>query len=82
MKDLYKILGISKSCNENDIKKAYKKLAFQYHPDKNNSSGAEDKFREIVRSINIKSYNYDGVFIDIGMPEDYLKLINEKNNEK
>jgi len=42
----------------------------------------EDKFREIVRSINIKSYNYDGVFIDIGMPEDYLKLINEKNNEK
>ncbi len=42
----------------------------------------EDKFREIVRSINIKSYSYDGVFIDIGMPEDYLKLINEKNNEK
>ena len=42
----------------------------------------EDKFREIVRSTNIKSYSYDGVFIDIGMPEDYLKLINEKNNEK
>ena len=47
MKDLYKILNINKTSSDNDIKKAYKKLAFQYHPDKNNSSDAESKFREI-----------------------------------
>ena len=34
MKDLYKILEIDKSSNKNDIKRAYKKMAFKHHPDK------------------------------------------------
>ena len=42
----------------------------------------ENKFNEMIDSINIKSYEYDGVFIDIGTPDDYQRLINEKNNEK
>ena len=41
----------------------------------------EQKFDEIVESINIKPYHYHGVFIDIGTPDDYLRLINEKNDE-
>ena len=53
MKDLYKILNINKTSSDNDIKKAYKKLAFQYHPDKNNSSDAESKFREISEAYDI-----------------------------
>lgn len=75
MKDLYKILGIDKSCNENDIKKAYKKLAFQYHPDKNNSSDAESKFREISEAYDIlmntdkrrmyDNFGYDSISGDI-----------------
>ena len=75
MKDLYKILGIDKSCNENDIKKAYKKLAFQYHPDKNKSSDAESKFREISEAYDIlmntdkrrmyDNFGYDSISGDI-----------------
>jgi len=55
MKDFYKILGINKSSSDNEIKKAYKKLAFQYHPDKNKSSDAESKFREISEAYEVLS---------------------------
>jgi len=75
MKDLYKILGIDKSSSDNDIKKAYKKLAFQYHPDKNKSSEAESKFREISEAYDIlmntdkrrmyDNFGYDSISGDI-----------------
>ena len=53
MKDLYSILGIQRSANDSEIKKAYKKLAFQYHPDKNDASDAQDKFRDISEAYDI-----------------------------
>ncbi|EJF07827.1 DnaJ-class molecular chaperone with C-terminal Zn finger domain [Thiovulum sp. ES] len=46
-KSLYDILGVSQNSSQTDIKKAYKKLARQYHPDINKSPDAEDKFKEI-----------------------------------
>lgn len=54
-KDYYKILGISRGASEEDIKKAYKKMALKYHPDKNKSAGAEEKFKEIAEAYEVLS---------------------------
>uniref|UniRef100_A0A1A7Z7E2 DnaJ (Hsp40) homolog, subfamily B, member 1b n=1 Tax=Iconisemion striatum TaxID=60296 RepID=A0A1A7Z7E2_9TELE len=54
-KDYYEILGIKKGASEDDIKKAYRKQALKYHPDKNKSPGAEDKFKEIAEAYDVLS---------------------------
>lgn len=54
-KDYYDILGIKKSASEDEIKKAYRKQALKYHPDKNKSPGAEDKFKEIAEAYDVLS---------------------------
>lgn len=54
-KDYYKILGVSKTANEDEIKKAYKKLALKYHPDKNKDPAAEEKFKEVAEAYEVLS---------------------------
>lgn len=54
-KDYYKILEISKTASDDDIKKAYRKLALKYHPDKNKSPGAEEKFKEVAEAYEVLS---------------------------
>ncbi|PIN75004.1 molecular chaperone DnaJ [Candidatus Woesearchaeota archaeon CG10_big_fil_rev_8_21_14_0_10_37_12] len=52
-KDYYKVLGVDKNASIEDIKKAYKKLAKQYHPDVNKDSGATEKFKEISEAAAV-----------------------------
>ncbi len=55
-RDYYEVLGVSKNANEGEIKKAYRKLALQYHPDKNpDNAAAEDKFKEAAEAYEILS---------------------------
>jgi DnaJ-class molecular chaperone len=54
--DYYKILGVTKDSNQIQIRKAFRKLALQYHPDKNkNSEESKQKFMEIVKAYEILS---------------------------
>ncbi|XP_040216581.1 dnaJ homolog subfamily B member 4 [Rana temporaria] len=54
-KDYYSILGIEKGASEEDIKKAYRKQALKWHPDKNKSAHAEEKFKEIAEAYEVLS---------------------------
>ena len=54
-RDYYKVLGVTRSASEEEIKRAFRKLAFQYHPDRNRGSGAEDKFKEINEAYQVLS---------------------------
>ena len=54
-KDYYKTLGVPKGASTDDIKKAYRKLARQYHPDVNKKSDAEKKFKEINEAHEVLS---------------------------
>ncbi len=53
--DYYTILGIDKNADKKDIKKAYRKLALKYHPDKNPSKSAEEKFKDISEAYAVLS---------------------------
>ena len=53
-KDYYKTLGVAKNASQEDIKKAYRKLAVKYHPDKNKGNQqAEDRFKEVAEAYEV-----------------------------
>ncbi len=54
-KDFYGVLGVSKTATEAEIKRAYRKLALQWHPDRNKSAEANEKFKEINKAYEVLS---------------------------
>ncbi|MBI1919114.1 DnaJ domain-containing protein, partial [Candidatus Microgenomates bacterium] len=54
-RDYYETLGVSKSASADEIKRAYRKLALQYHPDKNKTKEAEGKFKEVTQAYEVLS---------------------------
>jgi molecular chaperone DnaJ len=66
MSDYYEILGVSRDASAEEIKKAYRKLARQYHPDVNDSDDAHERFKEIGRAFQVLSDPQKRQIYDLG----------------
>ncbi|MTK87628.1 DnaJ domain-containing protein, partial [Turicibacter sanguinis] len=54
-RDYYEVLGVSKTATDQEIKRAYRKLAKQYHPDVATEANAEEKFKEVQEAYEVLS---------------------------
>jgi molecular chaperone DnaJ len=54
-RDFYEVLGVARNAGADDLKKAYRRLAMEYHPDRNKSEDASDRFKEINRAYEVLS---------------------------
>src|SRR3970040_1074625 len=54
-RDYYDVIGVSRDSSPEEIKKAFRKLAMQYHPDRNKDDGAEARFKEIGEAYEVLS---------------------------
>src|SRR5919201_2390838 len=54
-RDYYEVLGVTRSASDDDIKKAYRRLALQYHPDRNNAPEATERFKEATEAYQVLS---------------------------
>ncbi|XP_039273142.1 dnaJ homolog subfamily B member 12-like [Styela clava] len=69
-KDYYSILGVEKEASSSDLKKAYRKLALQLHPDKNKAPGATDAFKAVGRAFGVLSDSEKRREYDLYGPEE------------
>ena len=65
-KSLYDTLGVAKNASQDEIKKAYRKLARQYHPDRNaGDEASEERFKEVQQAYDVLSDAEEGSVIDV-----------------
>jgi DnaJ-class molecular chaperone len=86
MKNYYKILNIQKTTANEDIKKAYRQAALFWHPDKNKSTDAHDKFIELNEAYNIlidteKRKIYDHIYDTFFNNKQDISIFKETNKE-
>lgn len=79
-KDYYEILGVNNDCTEDDLKRAYKKLALKFHPDKNHAPGATEAFKAIGNAFSVlsspeKRQRYDR----FGTEEEQVPVMSERH---
>ena len=60
-RDYYDVLGVSRGASEDDIKKAFRRLALQYHPDRNSAPDAAERFKEATEAYQVLS---DGEIVE------------------
>ena len=53
--DYYDVLGVARGASAEELKKAYRRLAMQFHPDRNQEAGAETKFKEVNEAYEVLS---------------------------
>ena len=63
-KDYYAILGLPRNATDEQLKKAYRKMAMEYHPDRNGSPGADEQFKEINEAYEVLSDANKRAFYD------------------
>jgi len=77
--DYFEILEVDKSASQDDIKKAYRRLASKFHPDRNKSSDAVERFQKIQESYDVIS---DPQQRKIYIEQEYTEVINPKSFTK
>jgi hypothetical protein len=79
-KDYYSILGVYREASNETIRKAYRKLALKYHPDRNRSAEAEERFKEIAEAYSTLSDESKRVLYDFYLA--YLDMLRHREWEK